>query len=169
MFSVYTQHLSLIEQVFSSPDPKGHVSYSHHLASVVVVRRKLFQKSSPLKVLDQWGALPSCMAHTIVHRAPVTGICKLILFWLVLNFCFIPRTQSGEKVNQSYNDPILSVFFILGSCDTSSSTSIGSFASVVVPVSVSSSDQGFSFSDVVKNYIFGWFFSDLALPVYTHG
>ena len=38
--------------VFSSPDPKGHVSYSHHLASVV--RRKLFQKSSPLKVLDQW-------------------------------------------------------------------------------------------------------------------
>ena len=38
----------------SSPDPKGHVSYSHHLASVVVVRRKLFQKSSPLKVLDQW-------------------------------------------------------------------------------------------------------------------
>jgi hypothetical protein len=37
---------------FSSPDPKGHVSYCHHLASVV--RRKLFQKSSPLKVLDQW-------------------------------------------------------------------------------------------------------------------
>jgi hypothetical protein len=30
-------------QIFSSPDPKGHVSYSHHLASVVrpssVVRR----------------------------------------------------------------------------------------------------------------------------------
>ena len=48
--------------IFSSPDPKGHVSYSHHLASVAVVvvrpssvvRRKLFQKSSPLKVLDQW-------------------------------------------------------------------------------------------------------------------
>ena len=31
----------------------GQVSYCHHLASVVVVRRKLFQKSS-LKVLDQW-------------------------------------------------------------------------------------------------------------------
>jgi hypothetical protein len=30
------------------------LSYCHHLASVVVVRRKLFQKSSPLKVLDQW-------------------------------------------------------------------------------------------------------------------
>ena len=47
-------------RLFSSPDPKGHVSYSHHLASVSVVRpssvvrRKLFQKSSPLKVLDQW-------------------------------------------------------------------------------------------------------------------
>jgi hypothetical protein len=40
--------------LFSSPDPKSHVSYCHHLASVVVVRRKLFQKSSPLKVLDQW-------------------------------------------------------------------------------------------------------------------
>ena len=45
--------------MFSSP--KGHVSYYLHLASVVVVRRpssvvrrKLFQKSSPLKVLDQW-------------------------------------------------------------------------------------------------------------------
>ena len=38
----------------SSPDPKGHVSYCHHLAFVVVIRRKLFQKSSPLKVLDQW-------------------------------------------------------------------------------------------------------------------
>ena len=40
--------------LFSSPDPKGHVSYCHHLASVVVVRRKLFQKSSPLKVQNQW-------------------------------------------------------------------------------------------------------------------
>ena len=30
------------------------MSYCHHLASVVVVHRKLFQKSSPLKVLDQW-------------------------------------------------------------------------------------------------------------------
>ena len=40
--------------IFSSPYPKGQVSYCHHLASVVVVRRKLFQKSSPLKVLDQW-------------------------------------------------------------------------------------------------------------------
>ena len=38
--------------IISSPDPKGHGSYCHHLASVV--RRKLFQKSSPLKVLDQW-------------------------------------------------------------------------------------------------------------------
>jgi hypothetical protein len=51
--------------------------------------------------------------------------------------------------------------FSLASCDSSSSTSIGSFVSVVVPVSVSSSDQGFSFSDVVKNDIFSWFFSDL--------
>jgi hypothetical protein len=53
--------------IFSSPDPKGHVSYCYHSAPVVVVRRmssvvrpssvvrrKPFQKSSPLKVLDQW-------------------------------------------------------------------------------------------------------------------
>ena len=40
--------------ICSSPDPKIHVSYCHHLAYVVVVRHKLFQKSSPLKVLDQW-------------------------------------------------------------------------------------------------------------------
>jgi hypothetical protein len=40
--------------MFSSADPKCHVSYCHHLVSIVVVRRKLFQKSSPLKVLDQW-------------------------------------------------------------------------------------------------------------------
>ena len=30
------------------------MSYCHNLASVVVVRRKLFQKSSPLKVRNQW-------------------------------------------------------------------------------------------------------------------
>jgi hypothetical protein len=40
--------------IFSSPDPKSRVSCCHHLAYVVVVRHKLFQKSSPLKVLDQW-------------------------------------------------------------------------------------------------------------------
>ena len=52
-WAIWTTFLS--EQLFvdfiSSPDPKGHVSYCHHLASVV--RRKLFQKSS-LKVQDQW-------------------------------------------------------------------------------------------------------------------
>ena len=40
-------------QFFRSHGPKGHVSYCHHLASVVVVRRKLLKKSSPLKLLDQ--------------------------------------------------------------------------------------------------------------------
>ena len=30
------------------------MSYCLYLASVVFVRRKLFKKSSPLKVLDQW-------------------------------------------------------------------------------------------------------------------
>ena len=51
---ILLEHGEFLENdyLFSSPDPKGHVSYCHHLASVV--RRKLFQKSSPLKVLDQW-------------------------------------------------------------------------------------------------------------------
>jgi len=40
-------------ELISSPDPKVHVSYCHHLAYVVVVRRKLFQKSSPQKLLNQ--------------------------------------------------------------------------------------------------------------------
>ena len=53
--------LTYIKSLFSSPDPKGHVSYCHHLASVVVVRRKLFQKSSPLKVQDKWK--PNCLNH----------------------------------------------------------------------------------------------------------
>jgi hypothetical protein len=40
----------IVHLFISSPDPtKGQVSYCHHLASVV--RRKRFQKSSPLKVL----------------------------------------------------------------------------------------------------------------------
>jgi hypothetical protein len=51
---IHARNIYSFYPIFSSPDPKGHVSYCHHLASVVVVRRKLFQKSSPLKVLDQW-------------------------------------------------------------------------------------------------------------------
>jgi hypothetical protein len=46
--------------VISSPGPKGQVSYRNHFSSVVavrhpssVVRRKPFQKSSSLKLLDQ--------------------------------------------------------------------------------------------------------------------
>ena len=39
----------LLKYIFSSPHPN-----CHHLASVVVVRRKLFKKYSPLNVRDQW-------------------------------------------------------------------------------------------------------------------
>ena len=38
-----------IENIFSSPDP-----ITWRPSSSSVVRRKLFQKSSPLKVQDQW-------------------------------------------------------------------------------------------------------------------
>ena len=54
LVTIFFNPSTTLKVVFSSPDPKGQVSYCHHLASVVVVRRKLFQKSSPLKVLDQW-------------------------------------------------------------------------------------------------------------------
>ena len=84
--------------VFSSPDLKGHVSYCHHLASVVVVRRpssssvvrrrrpssvvfrpssvvrrKLFQKSSPLKVLDHWKPNLVCIITTVSSFKIVSG------------------------------------------------------------------------------------------------
>jgi hypothetical protein len=49
IFSISFHYSTWLSSIFSSPDPN-----CHHLASVVVVRRKLFQKSSPLKVLDQW-------------------------------------------------------------------------------------------------------------------
>ena len=62
---------------FSSRDPKGHVSYCHHLASVV--RRKLFQKYSPLKVLDQW---------------------KPSLVWIITRMCSF-KIVSGGAVHQS--------------------------------------------------------------------
>ena len=62
--------------VFSSPDPKGHVSYCHHLVSVVC--RKLFQKSSTLKVLDQW---------------------KPILVWVITRVSSF-KIVSGDAVHQ---------------------------------------------------------------------
>ena len=42
--------------IFSSPDPKGRVRWAIAITwrPSSVVRRKLFQKFSPLKVLDQW-------------------------------------------------------------------------------------------------------------------
>ena len=64
-----------------SPDPKDHVSYCHHLASVVVVRRKLFQKSSPLKVLDQ---------------------CKPNLVWIITRGCRAPTNMAAVTKNRTY-------------------------------------------------------------------
>jgi hypothetical protein len=78
----------------------------------------------------------------------------LLQYILLLSLSYVNHVY---KLAQRYwNFPCS--LFSLASCDTSSLTSLGSFASVVVPVSVSSSDQGFSFSDFVKNDIFGWFF-----------
>ena len=37
----YTHHLCLGLTIFSSPDPKGHVRYCHHLRPSSVVRRPL--------------------------------------------------------------------------------------------------------------------------------
>ena len=92
----------------------------------------------------------------IVLFAPM--LMHLLQYILFLSLLYVNHVY--KLAQRNWNFPCS--LFSLASCDTSSSTSIGSFASVVVLVSVSSSDQGFSFSDVVKNYIFGWFFSDLA-------
>ena len=75
------------DELFSSHDPKGHVSYSHHLASVVVVRRKLFQKSSPLKVLDQW---------------------KPNLVWIITRVSSF-KIVSGDAVHQPTWPPLLKI------------------------------------------------------------
>ena len=84
----------------------------------------------------------------------------LLQYILFLSLSYLNHVY--KLAQQDWNFPCS--LFSLASCDTSSSTSIGSFTSVVVhvPVSVSSSEQGFSFSDVMKNDIFGRFFSDLA-------
>ena len=80
--------------VFSSPDPKDHVSYCHHLASVV--RHKLFQKSSPMKLLNQlkpnlvwiitrvqncvwWCCAPTNMATVTKNRT----YGKIAGFWVI--------------------------------------------------------------------------------------
>ena len=55
------------------------MSYCHHLASVVVVRRpsvvrrKLFQKSSPLKVLYQWKPNLVCIITRVSSFKIVSG------------------------------------------------------------------------------------------------
>jgi hypothetical protein len=87
----------------------------------------------------------------IVLFAPM--LMHLLQYILFLSLSYVNHVY--KLAQRDWNFPC--ALFSLASCDTSSSTSIGSFASVVVLVSVSSSDQGFSFSDVVKNDIFGWF------------
>ena len=82
----------------------------------------------------------------------------LLQYILFLSLSYVNHVY--KLAQRDWNFPCS--LFSLASCDMSSSTSIGSFAYVVVPVSVSSSDQGFSFSAVVKNDIFGRFCSDLA-------
>jgi hypothetical protein len=97
-------------------------------------------------------ALQLSQPAVIVLFAPM--LMHLLQYILFLSLSYVNHVY--ELAQRDWNFPCS--LFSLASCDTSSSTSIGSFASVVVPVSVSSSDQGFSFSDVVKNDIFGWFF-----------
>jgi hypothetical protein len=75
--------LTQIFVLFNSPDSKGQVSYCHHLASVVVVRRpssvvrrKLFQKSSCQKPRSQLncdfaGMIIGWSCTKIVNRLPI--------------------------------------------------------------------------------------------------
>jgi hypothetical protein len=100
--------------------------------------------------------LKASQPAVIVLFAPMLML--LLQYILILSLTYVNHVY--KLAQRDWNFPCS--LFSLASCDTSSSTSIGSFASVVVPVSVSSSDQGYSFSDVAKNYIFGLFFSDHA-------
>ena len=65
-----------INLIFSSPDPKGHVSYCHHLASVVVVvvHRELFSSPGPKVQVNYCHHLASvvCCLSSVV--------CKLFTF-----------------------------------------------------------------------------------------
>jgi hypothetical protein len=75
--------------LFSSPDPKGHVSYCQHLASVV--RRKRFQKSSPLKVLDQWK--PHLVwIITRVSSCKIVQNCRVGRSWYAAHICNLKLT-----------------------------------------------------------------------------
>jgi hypothetical protein len=105
---------------------------------------------------QQFKQLWAILEAVIVLFAPM--LMHLLQHILFLSLSYVNHVY--KPAQRDWNFPCS--LFSLASCDTSSSTSIGSLASMVVPVSISSSDQGFSFSDVVKNYIFGWFFSDLA-------
>jgi hypothetical protein len=65
IISVYSNYLI---PLFSSPDPKGQVSYCHHFASVVRLSvHQTFQKSSPLKPLNH-------LLQNIVQM--ITRVCR---------------------------------------------------------------------------------------------
>jgi hypothetical protein len=80
--------------IFSSPDPKGQVSYMycHHLASVVVVRRKLFQKSSQSDLLQRFLIL-----LTFFSYYPKPAILPYVLF-LVTVAMFVGRMEPNEEI-----------------------------------------------------------------------
>jgi hypothetical protein len=84
----------------------------------------------------------------IVLFAPM--LMHLLQYILFLSLSYVNHVY--KLAQRDWNFPCS--LFSLAWCDTSSSTSIGSFASVVVPVSVSSSDQGFSFSDFFRCCLF---------------
>jgi hypothetical protein len=75
--------------IISSPDPKGQVSYCHHLASVVC--RKHFQKFSPLKLLDQWKPNLVRIITTVSSFKIVSGDAVHQPTWLLL-----PKIEHGK-------------------------------------------------------------------------
>ena len=104
---------------------RGHVSYCHHLASVVP--RKLFQRSSPLKLLDQlepnlvWiidiyvftamlityikGGTP---AQIFLERGSAMTRATFVIFW--------PKTKLASFIDWCYYGvkPLINFFTLLG-------------------------------------------------------
>jgi hypothetical protein len=70
--SVTLSHFQALScYIFSSPDPKGHVNYCHHLSSVC----KLFKKSSPLYInVHEYYLTPSSFLYTCSQFATFTFI-----------------------------------------------------------------------------------------------
>ena len=80
---------------------EGHVSYCHHLASVVVIVLNNFQNSSPLTLHDQlepnlvwmflWVSCVEMMWGFLIHRKTWPPLLKIEHMGQTVGFCIYPK------------------------------------------------------------------------------